>query len=102
MQWRQGSQVVTASGTRESLTADAGGGSVKCLQVEIQAKKVSGDNTGNVFVGDSDLVAGSAEGIELTPGDGLTLLGHGKLFDLADIYVDADTNGDGVVFLYIQ
>lgn len=71
-------------------------------RVFIQAKLVDGDNTGNVFIGPTSLVAGTAEkGIELIPGAFLELqTNEGELLDLNEIYVEADTAGDGVVGFY--
>ncbi len=59
----------------------------------LQAKKVDGNNTGNVFVGDSTLDQGVKEGIELAPGGSMSI----ENLNLKDLYIDADTAGDGVV-----
>lgn len=95
----QGSKTVTTSSTAVPLSTTE-------LWVDIlilQAKKVAGDNTGNVFRGDSTLDQGVKEGIEMEPGDywmwpGSTV--QGQSIDLATVYIDADTDGDGVVFEY--
>ena len=60
----QGSKAVAAAGTAEPLVSS----STKVRWVEIQAKKVAADNTGNVFLGDSTLEQGVKEGLELSPG----------------------------------
>ena len=72
------------------------------VAVYIQAKKVAGDNTGNIFLGLSDLDQGVAELIEVAPLDPWELvMPAGTKVDLNKIYIDADTNGDGVVGYYI-
>lgn len=91
------SKMVTTASTAVPLLATSQG--VRSLL--IMAKKVAGDNTGNVFIGDSTLDQGVKEGIELAPGDFLEFPLHDtKVIDLTDVYVDADTSGDGVVFIY--
>ena len=96
----QGAKVVTAAGTAETLIA-ATAADVWVSSLVIQAKKVGGDNTGNVFLGDSNLDMGVAEAIELTPGDSYEpYIQDGARINLKDIYVDADTSADGVTWLY--
>jgi len=91
-------KVVAATGTAVPLTA----GSVPASWVGIQAKKVATDNTGNVFIGVTGLAAGSAEFLELAPGGYQEISAPaGQSIDLNDIYIDALTNDDGVVALYI-
>ena len=68
----------------------------------LQAKKVAGDNTGNVFVGLSALDQGVAEQFELTPGATFEItMPAGTKLDLNDVYIDADTAADGVIGWYI-
>ena len=84
-----GVKTVTAAGTAEPLAAT----STECISVVVQALV---DNTGNVFIGASTIEDG--RGIELEPGDSLTFAGvnNRNLYDLVNIYVDAETNGEGV------
>ena len=92
-----GDQMVAASGTREALTA----ADTFTKSVIIQAKRLAADNTENVFIGDTNLVEGTTEGIELTPGQSLSIDANlGEVLNLKLIFVDAVTNDDGVVFLY--
>lgn len=71
--------------------------------VAFQAKKVGGDNTGNVFLGDSTLDQSVKEGIELTPGQMYEpRIQDGTKLDLKDWYLDADTAADGVVIVYVK
>ena len=70
--------------------------------VYLQAKKVGGDNTGNIFLGTSAVSVGDAELFELTPGATYELeMPAGTKVDINDIYIDVDTTGDGVIGWYI-
>ncbi len=100
----QGAQIVAAAGTAKPLTADLGAqnANIYTKRVIIQAKKVGAENTGSVFIGDSNLDKTNAECIELTDRQTLELVApEGECFNLGDIYVDADTSADSVVFLYV-
>jgi hypothetical protein len=91
------SQTAT-SGTQAAIV----GSETFVRAVYMQAKKVSGDNTGNVFVGTSTVSVGDAELFELTPGATFELpMPLGFKVDLNDVYIDVDTTGDGVVGWYI-
>ncbi len=92
------SQYVAVASTAEALAA--GGTEVRKLM--LQAKKVTGDNTGNVHIGLAALDQGAAEMFELTPGATFELdMPAGCMVDLNDIYIDADTADDGVIGWYI-
>jgi len=57
------------------------------------------DNTGEVYVGGSDV--SSDNGIILQPGDALAIsLSRGNRVNLADLYVDASADGQKVIVLY--
>ena len=91
-------QAVAVPSTAEALV----GSETFAREVHLQAKKVAGDNTGNVFVGLSDLDQAAAELFELTPGQPMSIvMPPGTMVNVADIYVDADTADDGVVGWYI-
>ena len=91
-------KAVTTAGTAEGLAAEA----TLATYVEVTAKKTAGDNTGNVFIGAVGLDQGSAEGVEMLPGDTWWRQARpGECFDLADIYIDADTSADGVAGYYV-
>lgn len=83
----QASKNVTTAGTQVPLSAT----SIGIVEVTIQAKFA---NTNNIYVGNSDV--SSTNGLVLIAGATVTLTGG----DLNDIYIDSDTNGEGVTFLY--
>lgn len=89
---------VGSAGTAEALFA----AETFCCAVYLQAKKAAADNTGNVFLGLSDVVKASLEYIELAPGDYWEPhIPDGVKIDLATVYIDADTTAEGVVGMYI-
>ncbi len=92
------SQFIAVASTAEALAA--GGTNARMLM--LQAKKVAGDNTGNVFIGLAALDQGVAEMFELTPGATFEIvMPAGTMVDLNDVYVDADNATDGVIGWYI-
>ncbi len=94
----QGSKMVAAPGTRVPLSST----DVFTKSVFIQAKRLTEDNTGKIYIGDENLAYGSNEGPAFTPGADLTISSSdGEGVNLKLIYVDAATATDGVVFLYI-
>ena len=84
-------KTVSASGTAEALSS-----SQRVKSVTVIAKT---GNTGQVYVGGSDVASTTNDG--LAPGDALEVGSEGWL-DLNDIYVDADTNGEGVDFYGVK
>ncbi|KKT17256.1 MAG: hypothetical protein UW01_C0022G0009 [Candidatus Nomurabacteria bacterium GW2011_GWA2_43_66] len=56
------------------------------------------DNTGDIVIGDSTVVAAAAtrRGVPLVPGASYTI----KIEDLYQLWIDADVSSDGVVFVY--
>ena len=89
---------ITTAGTREQLTT-AG---LTSPSVTIQALK---GNTGVVYVGD-ELVS-ATNGIELSPGDSMSLgnnvLGSGDTkISLKDIWLDVATSADDVYAIYYE
>jgi hypothetical protein len=85
-------KTVTTAGTRVALAS-----STACKQVIITAET---DNTGNITVGGSTVVAALAtrRGIPLAAGDSVAL----EIDNLADVYIDSTVNGDGVTFAYFS
>lgn len=79
-----GQQTVSTAGTAESLQQQS---VPKGAQVAIKA--LSGNN-GTVYVGGSNV--SSSNGFELAPKETLTY----SASEVSNIYVDADTAGDGV------
>ena len=83
----QGIKDVTTSGTAEALAS-----STSCKKVLIKAKST---NTGKVYVGNSS-VSSSNTAIELEAEDAFEM----EIDNLNKIYLDVDTNGEGVKFNY--
>jgi len=81
-----GQKDVAAAGTAEVLAA-----STPCSSVTIKAKHT---NTGMIFVGDSSV--DSTNGFVLDAGETISI----DLSDLALIYLDTNSNGDGVSYFY--
>jgi hypothetical protein len=91
------SQVVAAAGTRVALKAAR----TPAAWARIKAIKTSGAaNTGNIYVGGSDVTA--SLGYPLTPGQDVTLeaCAGQSYIDLANVYIDAGTSADEVKVLY--
>lgn len=86
-----GNKAVATAGTAEALVS----ASTPCAWVVITAAPA---NTGNITVGDSNVVAAAdAEaGVTLAAGDSLTL----PVLDLSIVFIDATVSGDEVGFLY--
>lgn len=86
-----GSKSVTTAGTDEALV----GSSTPAKWVEIQART---NNTGWVAIGAAgvDATVGSGSGVLLSAGESRTY----PCDNLADIYIDATTSGEGVRFTY--
>lgn len=78
---------VTTAGTRVQLPSQA------CKAVSIAAKPA---NTGNVYLGDSSVT--SANGRILDAGDTIDL----AIDDLSRLYIDADTDGEGISYLWVS
>lgn len=88
-----GRKVVTTAGTAVQLSTT----SAVCTTIAIQAET---DNTGDIAVGDANVVAadGAERGIILTAGDSTTL----AVNNLNLVYIDSTVNGDGVTYLYTK
>ena len=82
---------VTSAGTAEALAS-----AQRVRSVTIIAKTT---NTGQVYVGGSDVASTTNDG--LNPGDELEIPADNWL-DLADLYLDVDTNGEGVDFYAVK
>ena len=98
-QIRTGQATVTTAGTAVQLSTTS------TIARRLKVKALAG-NTGNVYVGDSDV--SSTTGWELDGGEEIIFddntsvpRGSEKEFDLSTTYVDAATNGDKVMFFYI-
>src|SRR3990170_765407 len=85
-----GVKTVTTAGTDEALAT-----STACKKVIIQAQT---DNTGLIAIGASgvDATVATGTGLGLTVGDVVVL----QIDNLADIYIDATVNGEGVRYTY--
>ena len=84
-----GQKTVSSAGTAEALVAS----STKIRQ-GVYIKALEG-NSGTVYVGDSDV--SSSNGYELAAGDVVFL----AVRDLADIYLDVSSGGEGASFLAV-
>ena len=84
-------KTVTTAGTAEALSS-----SQRVRSLTIVAKST---NTGRVYVGGSDVASSTNAG--LAAGDSLEIPVVTWL-DLADIYIDVDTNGEGVDFYAVK
>lgn len=92
MSFRQDSKNVTTAGTRVAL------GTTRLIDsITIKARE---NNVGRIFVGDNT-VSNADPQHGLNPGDVVNASwARGGGGNLADIFIDAATNGDGVVFWY--
>lgn len=88
-----GQDSVTTSGTAEALNGGTSQTVPKGANLKIKA--LSG-NSGIVYVGDSTVGTGS--GFELQSGEEVTL----KVDDVANVYIDVGTDGDGVSWIVEQ
>jgi hypothetical protein len=88
---RDGRKVVATAGTAERLVAS----NTSCRKVEITALA---ENTGYVVVGDSTVVAsaGTRRGLPISSGTTLTVY----VEDLYTLFLDVETAGEGVSFIY--
>ena len=87
-----GVKTVTSAGTDEALA-----GSTACKRVVIQAQT---DNTTGIAVGGSgvDATIATGTGVFLNPGDAFEL----EIDNLADVFIDALTNGEGARYTYFS
>lgn len=85
-----GRQTVTTAGTAVALATTT---SIKKVFITAET-----DNTGLIAVGRSTVLAapGSQRGIILAPGQSTSFSAD----DLANVYIDATQNGDGVAYAY--
>lgn len=88
-----GAMVVAAAGARVALAAVR----TPAHWVIIQAKSTNG---GMVYIGGP--AVSNISGPELAKTDSITLppVGNTLAYDLADIYIDAAVNGEGVKFIW--
>ena len=84
-------KTVTSAGTAERLN-----GSDKLVTTAVVRAKSA--NTGSIYVGDSSVSSGDPG---ISPGDRLDLRGDPYL-NLFDVWVDADTSGEGVDIWYAE
>lgn len=93
MKFQRGKKDVTTAGTPVALDTNR--------YVQSLTIKARENNTGRVFPGASDVTNADAQQ-GLNPGDSLTLAWpQGARGNLADIFIDAAVNAEGVVFWYL-
>lgn len=83
-----GQNTVAAAGTAEALASSQ---AVKSVTI----KALSG-NTGDIYVGNSDV--DNTNGFVLSPGDTISM----DIANLATVYIDSATNGDGVSYIGVN
>ena len=83
-----GQTVVITAGTEVAL-----GTSAPRLEKFFLYVKALVANTGVIYVGTNPVTSGT--GFELLPGDQVIF----QVFDIAEIYIDASVDGDGVSFI---
>ena len=86
-----GEKTVAAAGTAEALSAAK---RVKALAIVAKA-----GNTGQVYIGGSDVSSATNDGLDA--GEVLSFEAEGWM-NLADIYVDSGVNGEGVDFYAVK
>lgn len=73
------------------------------VYVLLQAKAVTGDNTGNVFIGKSGVDKTTRQIVKLAAGDVWEPeIPRGEYLDLSELYIDAATAADGVTGIAFQ
>lgn len=87
-----GDKTVAAAGTAEAIAS-----SQRVRSVTIVAKD---NNTGRVYVGGADVSSSVNRGLQA--GDVFTHASASGWLDLADVYIDADVNGEGVDYYGVK
>lgn len=91
-------KTVTAAGTQEAISATP----LLVTSVIIQALP---GNTNNIYIGDSSVSSAlnmaTLDSGQVVTFSGTALGGDSGLIDLGAVYVDADTNGEGVNVGYL-
>ena len=90
-----GSKTVTTAGTAVALVA----ASTLRTMLYVRAKAT---NTGDVYLGDSAVDKTTSQQIVLNASQEITIEAPaGYCLDINEFYIDADTDGEGVDFLYV-
>ena len=93
-QFLSGQLQVSTAGTAEAIVTS---GKVLWNWVKIVAQKT---NTGQVYVGGSDVASTTNDGMDAKQE---LILFSQVGFDLSDIYVDVDTNGEGIdIYAWVE
>ena len=87
-----GEKTVATAGTAEPLVST----SQRVKSLVVIAKK---GNTNQVYLGGADVAATTNDGLDAA--ETITIAAVGWL-DLADIYLDVDTNGEGIDFYAVK
>lgn len=85
---------VATSGSEQRLAAAAISNVVKVI---VSSKS---GNTGNAWIGDSDVAVG--RGVEIVKGTSMEFFVDGELIDIYNMYVDVATSGDKVGVAYYK
>ena len=86
-----GEKTVTAAGTAEALDIST---PIKMVRAITIIAKVA--NTGQVYVGGADVDSNTNDGLDA--GETVEFGTYAHEYRLADIFIDVDTNGEGVDF----
>jgi len=86
-----GKKTITTAGVKETLVSS----STPCKEVLIMALP---SNTGEIWVGDSNVSATNKVGIVLYKNDAVSI----QIDNLQKIYLDATVSGDGVSYIYLN
>ena len=91
-----GTRTVAAAGTAVPLSATN-------LLVHAVTIVANPGNTNNIYIGDSTVDATTKKLNPLGPGGSFPISTQtGFLLNLKDVYIDADTNGNGVTYTYLS
>ena len=86
-------KAVATPGTAVALAPD----NTEVVYLLLQAKKVDGDNAGNVFLGTSGVDKTTRQIVEMASGDVWEpIIPRGRTLDLNNLYIDAANADDGV------
>jgi len=88
-----GEKSVTATGTAEALSATK-------LLVSSYVVRAKAGNTNQVYLGDSSVDVNVNDGLDASETFSWEAHGLWGKVDLAGVFIDVDTNGEGVDFFY--
>ena len=94
-------QVITKTVSTPGTAVALASSDTYAKRVVIQAGRANGDNTGDIYLGDSSVDKDNNKCLVMSPGDVFVLpMGKDDQINLNHLYIDADNSGDGVRVLY--